>query len=125
MRFLWGMAAVVAVVGLAAPAHADQDPAPEPANASDPATDADFLSALKFAGITYQDPTAAISAAKTLCQLEDTGSTEEEIIGNLQQRNGFTGNGAAKFTVIALGAYCPKYITGEGRGPKPEGAVGD
>jgi hypothetical protein len=124
MRLLWGIATVVAVLGLAAPAHADPDAATDPA-AADPATDADFLSALKFAGITYQDPNTAISAAKTLCQLEDTGSTEDEIIGNLQQRNGFSGNGAAKFTVIALGAYCPKYITGEGRGPKPEGAVGD
>ncbi|OBI81081.1 DUF732 domain-containing protein [Mycobacterium sp. 1245805.9] len=119
MRVLWGMASLVVLIGLAAPAHADEDP-----NA-DPATDADFLTALKFAGISYQDPKAAISAAKTLCQLEDTGATEDEIIGNLQQRNGFTGNGAAKFTVIAVGAYCPKYITGEGRGPKPEGAVGD
>lgn len=119
MRFLRGVASVVAVIGLAAPAHADDDP-----NA-DPATDADFLAALTFAGVTYQDPKAAISTAKTLCQLEDTGSSEDEIIGNLQQRNGFSGNGAAKFTVIAVGAYCPKYITGEGRGPKPEGAVGD
>lgn len=119
MRLLWGVAIAVAAIGLAAPAHADPDP-----NA-DPATDADFLSALRFAGITYQDPNAAISTAKTLCQLEDTGASEDEIIGNLQQRNGFSGNGAAKFTVIAVGAYCPKYITGEGRGPKPEGAAGD
>lgn len=119
MTLLRGVAAVVAMVALAAPAHADPDPN------TDPATDADFLAALRFAGITYQDPGAAISAAKTLCQLEDTGSSEDEIIGNLQQRNGFSGNGAAKFTVIALGAYCPKYITGEGRGPKPEGAVGN
>ncbi|WP_068182919.1 DUF732 domain-containing protein [Mycobacterium sp. UM_CSW] len=125
MRLLWGIATVVAVLGLAAPAHADPDADPNAAAASDPATDADFLTALKFAGISYQDPNAAISAAKTLCQLEDTGATEDEIIGNLQQRNGFSGNGAAKFTVIAVGAYCPKYITGEGRGPKPEGAVGD
>ena len=125
MRLLWGIATAVAVLGLAAPAYADPDPATDAAAASDPATDADFLSALKFAGISYQDPKAAISAAKTLCQLEDTGATEDEIIGNLQQRNGFAGNGAAKFTVIAVGAYCPKYITGEGRGPKPEGAVGD
>ncbi|ORV91209.1 hypothetical protein AWC11_11435 [Mycobacterium interjectum] len=119
MKLLRGVAAVVAMVGLAAPAHADQDPT------TDPATDADFLAALRFAGITYQDPNAAISVAKTLCQLEDTGASEDEIIGNLQRRNGFSENGAAKFTVIALGAYCPKYITGEGRGPKPEGAVGD
>jgi len=112
-----GAAIAVAAIGLAAPAYADPDPN------SDPATDADFLSALRFAGISCQDPNAAISAAKTLCQLEDSGATEDEIIGNLQQRNGFTGNGAAKFTMIAVGAYCPKYITGEGRGPKPEGAA--
>ncbi|OBG23228.1 DUF732 domain-containing protein [Mycobacterium sp. 852002-51057_SCH5723018] len=113
MRVFLALAGFAAVIGLAAPAYADDG------------VDADFLSALKFAGISYQDPAAAISAGKTVCELEDTGSTEEEILGNLQQRNGFTGNGAAKFTVIAVGAYCPKYITGEGRGPKPEGAVGD
>ena len=115
MRVFLALAGFAAVLGLAAPAYAD-----EGSN-----VDADFLDALKFAGITYQDPAAAIAAGKTVCELEDTGSTEDEILGNLQQRNGFTGNGAAKFTVIAVGAYCPKYITGEGRGPKPEGAVGD
>jgi hypothetical protein len=116
MRVLGVATAVAAVIGLAAPAHADDDGGN---------VDADFLAALRFAGITYQDPAAAISAGKTVCELEDTGSTEQEILGNLQQRNGFSGNGAAKFTVIAVGAYCPKYITGDGRGPKPEGAVGD
>jgi hypothetical protein len=115
MRVFLALAGFAAVLGLAAPAYAD-----EGSN-----VDADFLDALKFAGITYQDPAAAISAGKSVCELEDTGSTEDEILGNLQQRNGFTDNGAAKFTVIAVGAYCPKYITGEGRGPKPEGAVGD
>jgi Protein of unknown function (DUF732) len=105
----------VAAIALAAPAYADDDPS----------TDADFLAGLRFAGINYQDPTAAVSAGKTVCELEDGGASEEEILGNLQQRNGFTGNGAAKFTVIAVGAFCPKYLTGEGRGPKPEGAVGD
>jgi hypothetical protein len=113
MKVLVGLAGCAAMIGLAAPAYADDG------------VDADFLAALRFAGISYQDPAAAISAGKTVCELEDTGSTEDEILGNLQQRNGFTGNGAAKFTVIAVGAYCPKYITGEGRGPKPEGAVGD
>ena len=115
MKVLVLLAGFAAVIGLAGPASADDG-----GN-----VDADFLDALKFAGITYQDPAAAIAAGKTVCQLEDTGSTEDEILGNLQQRNGFTGNGAAKFTVIAVGAYCPKYITGEGRGPKPEGAIGD
>jgi Protein of unknown function (DUF732) len=115
MKLLPVLTGFAAVIGLAAPAYADDDPN----------TDADFLSALNFAGISYQDPAAAISAGKTICELEDNGSSEDEILGNLQQRNAFTGNSAAKFTVIAVGAYCPKYITGEGRGPKPEGAVGD
>jgi Protein of unknown function (DUF732) len=115
MMRLLVLTGLAAVIGLAAPAHADDGPN----------TDADFLAALKYAGISFQDPAAAISAGKTICELEDGGSSEDEILGNLQQRNGFTGNGAAKFTVIAVSAYCPKYITGEGRGPKPEGAVGD
>jgi uncharacterized protein DUF732 len=109
------LAGFAAAIALAAPAYADDDPN----------TDADFLAGLRFAGISYSDPAAAISAGKTVCELEDNGASEDEILGNLQQRNGFTGNGAAKFTVIAVGAYCPRYITGEGCGPKPEGAVGD
>jgi hypothetical protein len=115
MKRLLVLTSFAAVIGLAAPAYADDDPN----------TDADFLAGLRFAEISYQDPGAAISAGKTVCELEDNGASEDEILGSLQQRNGFSGNGAAKFTVIAVGAFCPKYITGEGRGPKPEGAVGD
>jgi hypothetical protein len=58
--------------------------------------------------------------------LVDDGTPDTDIVNNLQLRNpGFTGNGAAKFTTIAAGEYCPKYLTGEGRGPKPEGAKGN
>lgn len=114
----------VALVALAIPAHADPSPSPSPA--PDPAADALFLSELKDAGLTFQDPAAAIAAGKTVCELVDSGHSDQEIVNNLQLRNpGFTGNGAAKFTAIAAGSYCPKYLTGEGRGPKPEGAVGD
>ncbi|WP_144206409.1 DUF732 domain-containing protein [Mycobacterium tilburgii] len=110
----------VATIVLAVPAQADPSPAP------DPTVDAQFLKELKDAGLTYQDPAAAIEAAKTVCELVDTGHSDTEIVNNLQLRNpGFTGNGAAKFTAIAAGMYCPKYLTGEGRGPKPEGAVGN
>jgi Protein of unknown function (DUF732) len=54
---------VVTTIAMAAPAYADP--------ASD--TDAEFLSELKAAGITFQDPAAAISAAKDVCQLVDKG----------------------------------------------------
>jgi len=115
---------VAATIALASPAHADPSPSPSPA--PDPAADAAFLKELKDAGLSFQDPAAAISAGKTVCELVDAGHSDQEIVNNLQLHNpGFTGTGAAKFTAIAAGSYCPKYLTGEGRGPKPEGAAGD
>ncbi|CDO88084.1 lipoprotein LprJ [Mycobacterium triplex] len=115
---------VASTIALAVPAHADPSPSPSPA--PDPAADANFLKELKDAGLTFSDPAAAISAGKTVCELVDAGHSDQEIVNNLQLRNpGFAENGAAKFTAIAAGSYCPKYLTGEGRGPKPEGAVGD
>jgi Protein of unknown function (DUF732) len=119
MRFTMVLVSVAATITMAAPAYADPD------TDSNTSADADFLNQLKQAGLTYQDPAKAISAAKTVCQLVDDGTPDTEIVNNLQLRNGFTGNGAAKFTSIAAAAYCPKYLTGEGRGPKPEGAKGN
>ncbi|WP_108922304.1 DUF732 domain-containing protein [Mycobacterium montefiorense] len=124
MRRLMMLLSVATTIVLAVPAHADPSPSPSPA--PDPAADAAFLSELKDAGLTYQDPAAAISAAKTVCELVDTGHSDQEIVNNLQLHNpGFADTGAAKFTAIAAGSYCPKYLTGEGRGPKPEGAAGN
>jgi Protein of unknown function (DUF732) len=110
---------VLTTITMAAPAHAD--PAPGPSD-----NDAQFLSELKAAGITFQDPAAAISVAKDVCDLVNKGTPDTEIVNNLQLRNpGFVGNGAAKFTALAAASYCPKYLTGEGRPPKPPGAVGN
>jgi hypothetical protein len=115
MKRLLMLTSVATMVAMAPPAYADPQ--------SDPAADAEFLSQLKQAGLTYQDPAAAISAAKDICDLVDKGSNDTDIITNLQLRNpGFTGNGAAKFTALAAGEYCPKYLTGEGGPPKPEGS---
>jgi hypothetical protein len=110
------LTSVAAMVAMAAPAYADP--------ASD--NDADFLAQLRAAGLTYQDPAAAISAAKDVCALVDKGTPDTDIVNNLQLRNpGFTGKGAAEFTALAAGEYCPKYLTGEGRPPKPSGAQGN
>jgi Protein of unknown function (DUF732) len=117
MKRLLLFTSVAAMVAMAPPAYADPEP---------DAADTDFLSQLKQAGLTYQDPAAAISAAKDICDLVDKGSTDTDIITNLQLRNpGFTGNGAAKFTALAAGEYCPKYLTGEGQPPKPAEPAGD
>ena len=118
MKRLLRLISVATMVAMAPPAYADPQ--------SDPVADADFLTQLKQAGLTYQDPAAAVSAAKDVCALVDSGSTDTDIVTNLQLRNpGFTGNGAAKFTALAAGEYCPKYLTGEGRSPKPPGAQGN
>ena len=109
---------VLTTITMAAPAYADPDPGSD--------NDADFLSELRAGGITYQDPAAAISAAKDVCELVDKGTPEDDIVNNLQLRNpGFVGKGAAEFTALAAASYCPKYLTGEGRPPKPPGAVGN
>ncbi|WP_445160979.1 DUF732 domain-containing protein [Mycobacterium sp. Dal123C01] len=126
MRRPMMLLSVAATIALAVPAHAAPSPSPSPSPAPDPAADAAFLKELKDAGLTFQDPAAAISAGRTVCELVDTGHSDQEIVNNLQLHNpGFSGTGAAKFTAIAAGSYCPKYLTGDGRGPKPEGAAGD
>jgi hypothetical protein len=110
------LTSVATMVAMAAPAYADPQ--------SD--ADADFLSQLKAAGLTFQDPAAAISVAKDVCQLVDKGTPDTEIESNLQSRNpGITEHGAAEFMTLAAGEYCPKYLTGEGRPPKPPGAQGN
>ena len=114
MRLLPVLTSVAAMIGLAAPAYAAID------------NDQDFLTDLRQAGITYQDPDHAISAAKSVCQLLDDGKSDAEIVTGLRNRNpAFQGAGAAKFTMLAAAHYCPTYLTGADRGPKPPGAIGN
>jgi hypothetical protein len=71
-------------------------------------------------------PAAVIAVAKDVHDLVDTGTPDTDIVKNLQLHNpSFTGHGVAEFTMIAAGEYCPKYLTGDGRPPKPPGAVGN
>ena len=102
MRFLVMLAGFVAVLGLAAPARAD------PGNSG---TDASFLAALNKAGITYQDPAVAIAVAQKACALMDQGNPQVVVIKSVSSSNpGFTGDGAAQFTMIAASAYCPQHM---------------
>jgi Protein of unknown function (DUF732) len=119
MRRLLILTSAAAVIGLAAPAYADP-PTPPPNN------DTDFIFQLRAAGLTDQDPAAAIAAAKDMCSLVDNGTPDAEIESNLVSRNpGLTAHGAAEFMTLAAGEYCPKYLTGQGRPPKPPGAQGN
>ncbi len=105
MRLLLMLTGVAALIGLAPPAYADID------------NDQDFLTDLRQAGITYQDPNRAITAGKSVCELLDAGKSDAEIVTELRNRNpAFQGAGAAKFTFLSSSHYCPKYLTG---GPDP------
>jgi hypothetical protein len=113
MKRLLMLISAGAMIGMAAPAYAD----PPSGN------DADFLKQISDAGITYQDPAAAISAAKTVCELADSGTSGTDIVNNLNQRNpSFKGNAAANFITIAAAEYCPKDLPGETSTPKPPGS---
>ena len=103
MRFLVMLAGCAAALGVVAtPAQADP-------GTSGP--DASFLSALKKAGITYQDPTVAVAVGKKACELMDQGNPEVGVIKSVSSSNpGFTADGAAQFTMIAASAYCPQHM---------------
>lgn len=113
MKFALPLACAAAAIGMAAPAHADGN-------------DQTFLAQLRAAGITYQNPALAVNAGHSVCQLLDEGKSAQEISKELDDRNpSFQGTGAASFTTISAAAYCPKYLTGEGRGPNPAEPAGN
>lgn len=106
MRRLLLLVSIPIMVSLAVPAHADPD-----------STDAAFLASLRQAGITYQDPDQAVTAAKKVCDLISSGKSAPDVVQQLRNANpGFTMDAATKFTGIAANAYCPDQLTASGEG---------
>ena len=115
MKRLLILTSAAAMIGMAAPAYADDPPS---------GGDADFVSQLKAAGLTVQDPAHAIKVAKDMCSLADSGTPDTEIESNLVSLNpGLSAHGADKFMTLAAAEYCPKYeakyLTGQGWTTKP------
>ncbi|HWF28390.1 MAG TPA: DUF732 domain-containing protein [Mycobacterium sp.] len=109
MKLLSAVASAVVMIGIAAPAYADDG------DGGDISNDRSFLAELRQAGVTYQDPDNAVTAAKSVCQLVGDGKSAAEIIAELRNRNpSFQGTSAAKFTALAAAHYCPEYMTGGG-----------
>lgn len=104
MRTLVLLAGFAAVIGVAAPAQADtENAAPNP--------DASFLAALDKAGITYGDGSLAVKVGKRACDLMNEGTPQVDVIKQVSSANsGFTVGGAAQFTMIAAGVYCPEHM---------------
>ncbi len=98
------VSALRAALGLAAPAHAE------------PGVDASFVDALNKAGISFNDPSNAVEAGHTTCDLIAQGKPGLQVVQLVQQQNsGISTVSAAKFTAIAVSAYCPQYVQTGGR----------
>jgi len=109
MKLLLALASAAVMIGIAAPAYADDG------DGGDISNDKDFLAELRQVGLTYQDPDNAVAAAHLVCQLVDDGKSAPEIITELRNRNpSFQGTSAAKFTALAAAHYCPQCMTGGG-----------
>jgi Protein of unknown function (DUF732) len=104
MRPLVVVAGLAAIIGWAVPAQADPGPA-------DPGQDASFLSQLSQAGISYSNGPAAVAAARTACNMMDSGQKEIDVIKQVMSLNpGFGLAGSTRFTAIASAVYCPDYL---------------
>lgn len=109
MRLPVVLAGRAALIGLAAPAHADPDP------------DASFIGALNNAGITYQNPPSAIAIGRRACQLMDQGHSEPDVVKSMTEQNaGFATDAATKFSQIAESFYCPQHIGAAAAPPPPQ-----
>jgi Protein of unknown function (DUF732) len=105
MRFLLAVLGASAMIGLAAPAHADPPPAPD-------GDDAGFLAALNQVGIGYSSPAAAVTSAKAVCTCLNNGESGLELVHDVKSHNpGFDMENASNFAMIAAKFYCPHQLS--------------
>jgi hypothetical protein len=101
------LASAAAMVGMAAPAYADP-------------MDDQFLAALQASGVTFPDPSRAISAGKWVCQAVGQGTQMVDVVKTVEDRNpGLHEENAAKFAAIAATAYCPGALPSKSPAPAP------
>jgi hypothetical protein len=100
MRFLLTLISLAAMIGLAAPAHADS-------------TDDQFLAALGDNGLTYPSPDKAVAAGKSVCKMaNDNNMRMGNVVIAIHNSNPrLAWDDAAKFTAIAASVYCPDTST--------------
>lgn len=99
----WALISVgaTALLGLAAPAHADTDP------------DAVFLNAVDQAGIEYTDPQEAIGVGREVCNYLHAGHHPDGAARALRISNrSLSVKNSAKLVTFAEVAYCPDQPAG-------------
>lgn len=107
---------IASTLSMAIPAHAD------------PSVDASFVDALAKADISFNDPGNAVAAGHSTCALISRGKSGLQVVQLVQQQNsGISTVSAAKFTAIALSAYCPQYVqqfnAGANASQPPDGGI--
>ncbi len=99
MKLLPTVATFAAMIGAAAPAHADS-------------TDDSFITSLNAAGITFNDPNNAIGAGKWVCDTVKGGTQMSDVVDTLKSKNAnLSDEKANKFAGIAANSYCPDAIS--------------
>ena len=99
MKLILALISFAAMVGIAAPAHADS-------------TDDSFIASLKAAGITYTDQDAAVGAGKWVCDKVNGGTDMSDVVTTLTKKNtSLNPDKASKFAAIAANAYCPDAVS--------------
>ena len=99
MKLILALTSFAAMVGIAAPAHAD-------------GTDDSFIASLKAAGITYTDQDAAVGAGKWVCDKVSGGTDMSDVVKTLTSKNSsLNPEKASKFAAIAANAYCPDAVS--------------
>lgn len=87
-------------IALAAPAHADDN--------------ANFLIDIRNAGINFGDSSTTVTAGRTVCRMLEAGSSEEEIVTNIEQQNlGVSHAKAQTFEQTSVSDLCPDDAPGE------------
>lgn len=102
MKLLLIAASFAAVIGMAAPAYADD-------------TDDAFIASLDSAGIAYSDSDLAVGAGKWVCKTLQGGTGMSDVVSTLESKNSdLTDDKASKFAAISANAYCPYVISSKG-----------
>jgi hypothetical protein len=97
---------VAALVGLSPITSAQADPAP----------DDTFLTALRDAGIGYNDPASTEQLGQSICpMLVEPGKSLASVYSTVSN-NGINPDMAAFFTGIAISMYCPSMVSSLGNG---------
>ncbi|MBS9535295.1 DUF732 domain-containing protein [Mycobacterium sp. M1] len=112
MKLRLALLGVCALIGFAAPAHADTgSDAPPDADTVATVANAGFLDSLRAAGITYANPGRVIDAGRAVCGLVNRGEPGLEVVSDIKANNpGFTTDGAAQFAAISARSFCPQQL---------------